>query len=45
MFTLFVNGVPAIKLGSKAEIPSRKGKESWLVVDAAGRTIAFYFPA
>jgi len=44
MFTLFVNGIPAIKLGNKSEIPTRQGKESWLVVDADGRMIDFYFP-
>lgn len=45
MFTLFVNGVPAIKLGDLSELPTRKEKESWLVIDAAGKMIDFYFPA
>jgi hypothetical protein len=45
MFILFVDGVPSIKLGKKSEIPARQGKESWLVMDAQGRTIASYWPA
>jgi hypothetical protein len=45
MFILFVNGVPAIKLGRKSEIPARHGDESWRVIDDHGRTIASYFPA
>lgn len=45
MFTLLVNGIPAIKLGKKSEIPARRGKESWLVIDANGDTVASYFPA
>ena len=44
MFILFVNGVPAIKLGKKSEIPPRQGNESWLVIDAQGNTIASYNP-
>ena len=44
MFILFVNGIPAIKLGGKSEIPTRQGEESWLVVDTEGRTIASYQP-
>jgi len=44
MFTLFVNGIPAIKLSNKSDFPYRRGKESWRVVDANGRTIDFYFP-
>lgn len=42
MFTLYVNGVPAIKLGNVLEIPSPQGEESWRVVDAEGRTVAAY---
>jgi hypothetical protein len=42
MFTLYVDGVPAIKLRDTTEIPPKKGKESWRVVDAAGKTIAAY---
>lgn len=42
MFTLYVNGIPAIKLGSESEIPAQLGDESWRVVDASGRTIATY---
>ncbi len=45
MFTLFVNGIAAIKLTKKSEIPARRGKEPWLVVDANGNTVASYFPA
>ena len=45
MFTLFVNGVAAIKLAKKSEIPARRGKEPWMVVDANGNTIASYSPA
>ena len=44
MFILFVNGVPAIKLGKKSEIPPRQGNESWRVIDAQGNTIASYNP-
>lgn len=44
MFTLIVNGVAAIKLGKKSEIPPRRGKEAWIVIDAFGHTIAAYFP-
>lgn len=42
MLTLYVEGIPAIKLGSKAEIPELKGEESWHVVDARGRIVARY---
>jgi len=42
MFTLYVNGVPAITLASKNEIPAPQGSESWRVVDADGNTIAAY---
>ena len=45
MFILFVNGIPAIKLDSKSDIPARKGQESWWVVDTKGRMIAAYRPA
>lgn len=45
MFTLFVNGVAAIKLGKRSEIPARRGKEPWLVIDENGKTIASYSPA
>ncbi len=45
MFILFVNGVPAIKLGKKSEIPARQGNESWQVIDAQGKTIASYWPS
>jgi len=44
MFTLFVNGIPALKLSGISEIPARRGRESWLVVDAEGKTIASYQP-
>jgi len=44
MFTLFVNGIPALRLSGTAEFPARQGSESWQVVDEAGRTIAFYKP-
>ena len=44
MFILYVDGIPAIKLGGKSEIPARQGEESWLVKDAHGRTIAAYWP-
>jgi hypothetical protein len=42
MFTLYVEGIPSIKLGSETEIPAQQGNESWRVVDADGRTIAAY---
>jgi hypothetical protein len=42
MFTLYVDGVPAIKLGDTSEIPAPQGRESWRVVDAQGKTIAAY---
>jgi hypothetical protein len=44
MFTLFVNGIPALILAGISEIPARQGRESWQVVDADGRTIASYQP-
>jgi hypothetical protein len=44
MLILFVNGIPAIKLASRADIPPRAGRESWWVVDDRGRTIAAYRP-
>lgn len=44
MFILFVNGVPALKLGKKSEFPPRRGKEAWKVVDPQGRIIASYRP-
>lgn len=44
MFTLIVNGVPAIKLGKKSEIPPHRGSEPWLVVDKHGRMVAYYMP-
>jgi hypothetical protein len=42
MFTLYVEGVPAIKLGDKSEIPAKQGKESWRVIDTNGNVIATY---
>ncbi len=42
MLTLYVNGIPAIKLGNQSEIPAHQGNESWRVVDADGRTVAAY---
>ena len=42
MYTLYVEGIPAIKLGSTSEIPPKQGIESWKVVDAAGNIIAAY---
>jgi hypothetical protein len=45
MFTLLVNGIPAIKLGKKSEFPPRRGKESWLIIDVYGNTVASYSPA
>ncbi|MDP2804911.1 MAG: hypothetical protein Q8O24_03110 [Gallionellaceae bacterium] len=42
MFTLYVDGVPAIKLANTSEIPAPQGIESWRVVDDNGRTIAEY---
>lgn len=45
MFTLLVNGIPAIKLGKKSEFPPRRGKESWLIIDMHGKKIASYSPA
>ena len=44
MFTLFVNGVPALKLSGIYDIPSPQGEEAWKVVNAEGRTIASYQP-
>lgn len=45
MFTLLVNGIPAIKLGKKSEFPPRRGKESWLIIDVYGNKVASYSPA
>jgi hypothetical protein len=42
MLTLYVEGIPAIKLGDKSEIPARQGNESWRVIDAQGNVIAAY---
>jgi hypothetical protein len=42
MLTLYVEGIPAIKLGDKSEIPAQQGNESWKVLDAAGKVIAAY---
>jgi hypothetical protein len=42
MLTLYVEGIPAIKLGDKSEIPARQGSESWRVIDAQGNVIAAY---
>ena len=42
MLTLYVEGIPAIRLGSTVEIPARQGDESWSVVDAEGKVIASY---
>jgi hypothetical protein len=42
MFTLYVEGIPSIKLGNKSEIPPKLGKESWKVIDAEGKVIATY---
>ena len=44
MFILYVDGVPAIRLGKISEIPARQGEESWLVIDDKGETIASYWP-
>ena len=44
MFTLFVNGIPVLKLSGISEIPSPQGKETWQVVDEEGQTIASYRP-
>jgi len=44
VFTLFVNGIPVLKLSGISEIPARQGGEAWLVVDTEGRTIASYQP-
>lgn len=45
MLILYVNGIPAIRLSSKSDIPVRRGRESWMVIDAEGRTVASYQPA
>ena len=42
MLTLYVEGIPAIRLGHISEIPARQGSESWKVVDATGKVIAAY---
>ncbi len=42
MLTLYVEGIPAIKLSNRSEIPARQGNESWKVLDADGKVIAAY---
>lgn len=42
MFTLYVEGIPSIKLASTSEIPPKLGDESWKVLDAEGKVIAAY---
>jgi hypothetical protein len=42
MLTLYVEGIPAIRLGNQSEIPAPQGTESWRVVDAEGKTVAAY---
>jgi hypothetical protein len=42
MLTLYVEGIPAIRLADKSEIPARQGSESWKVLDAEGTVIAAY---
>ncbi len=42
MLTLYVEGIPSIKLGSRSEIPPKLGDESWKVIDAEGKIIAKY---
>jgi hypothetical protein len=42
MFTLYVEGIPSIILGSTSEIPPKFGNESWHVVDAKGIIVATY---
>lgn len=44
MFTLFVNGIPVLKLSGISEIPAPQGNETWEVVDEEGRMIASYHP-
>ena len=44
MLTLFVNGIPVLKLNGISEIPARQGEESWRVADEEGKTIASYQP-
>jgi len=44
MFTLFVNGIPALRLSGASEIPAPQGSEEWQVVDEKGQTVAFYKP-
>jgi len=44
MLILFVNGIPALKLGGPSEIPSHQGMEPWQVRDESGRTVDFYQP-
>lgn len=42
MLTLYVNGIPAIKLSDISEIPPPQGNESWRVIDSTGKTVAAY---
>ena len=44
MFTLFVNGIPVLKLAGLSDIPAPQGNEAWQVVDEEGQTIASYQP-
>lgn len=44
MLTLIVNGVPAMKLQKKSEMPARRGTEAWRVVDESGKVIDSYSP-
>ena len=44
MFTLFVNGIPVLKLAGISDIPAHQGNETWHVIDEEGRTIASYQP-
>lgn len=42
MLTLIVDGIPAVKLGNRTDIPERQGEESWMVVDESGKMVAYY---
>lgn len=42
MLTLIVNGIPAMKLQKKSEIPSRRGAEAWRVIDESGKVVDSY---
>ena len=44
MLTLFVNGIPVLKLAELSEIPAPQGNESWQVIDEEGQAIASYQP-